>query len=142
MKRTAKCILGFILFMSGLVPLLGGCSSTGYIASSVNTVIGLDVSENPKTQTPHARFGFVRSQYHYIPTGKSPCADQGRSSCNSNETPDLLSEIYVDSELFNRTVIHEKFAVGKAAYEENEATKALFEFTPSTSTPLPPPSRR
>jgi hypothetical protein len=103
-----------------------GCGAKGYIVASVQSVIGLDVSENPKTQVPHIRFGYVRSQYYYIPTGK---AESGKGvpggSGKADETPDLVSEMYVNLKFLSSAMIHERFAVGKHAVQ-TPAAQALF----------------
>ncbi len=103
-----------------------GCSAKGYITSSVNTVLGLDVSENPKTQVPHVRFGFVRSQYYYIPTGLTP-TEHGivTKGAPATETPELVSEIDVDIKFLNWGRVRERFAVGDKAVQA-PAANALF----------------
>lgn len=102
---------------------LFGCSGNGYITSGVNTVIGLDVSENPKTQVPHVRFGYVRSQLYYVPTGKTETTSGqvGSSSGQANETPNVVSEIFVNSKFLSDITISEKFAIGATAVQSDSA---------------------
>ncbi|MBM4284749.1 MAG: hypothetical protein FJ128_05815 [Deltaproteobacteria bacterium] len=102
-----------------------GCAAQGYIVTSVQSVLGLDVSENPKTQVPHVRFGFARSQYYYIPTGKSDSGQGAPSSGNAKETPELVSEIVVDVKFLQSAYIKERFAVGPTAVQA-DAARALF----------------
>ena len=90
--------------------LLSGCASNGYITSSINTGIGLDVSENPQTQVPHVKFGYIRSGLYYIPTGKTGNPKDGDAS----QTPHIVSKIHVSSEFLKNIDITEKFAVGDA----------------------------
>jgi hypothetical protein len=99
------------------------CAGNGYITSGVNTVIGLDVSENPKTQVPHVRFGYVRSQLYYVPTGKTETTSGqiGSSSGRADETPAVVSEIFVNSKFLSGVTISEKFAIGNAAVQSNAA---------------------
>lgn len=118
------CVLGGML-------LVGGCAPTGYITASVQSVIGLDISENPQTQFPHVRFGFVRNQLFYIPSGKTGDSDSGRGS--AAETPDLVSDIDVHIEFLSHTRIKERFAVGPIAVTSNAATVL---FVPA-GTPVP-----
>lgn len=113
-----------------------GCAAQGYIVASVQSVLGLDVSENPKTQVPHVRFGFARSQYYYIPTGKSDSGQGAPSSGNAKETPELVSEIVVDVKFLQSAYIKERFAVGPTAVHA-DAARALFN---PEGQPLPPRS--
>jgi len=125
-KSSLGKSLAFILLILVAVFWLSGCGAKGYIVASVQSVIGLDVSENPKTQVPHVRFGFVRSQYYYIPTGKSASGDGvPGGSGQASETPELVSEIDVDFKFLSSGKIHERFAVGKQAVQA-PAANALF----------------
>lgn len=111
-------------FMLGGVLLCSGCAPKGYITAAVQTVIGLDVSENPQTQVPHIRFGFIRSQLYYIPTGASeptPGTGSSPSPSQAGLTPELVSDIDVDITFLNRTTIKERFAVGPSAVRSGAA---------------------
>ncbi len=131
---TCKRIgLGALMF--GMALGLSACA-TGYITTSVQSVLGLDVSENPKTQVPHIRFGFIRSQYYYLPTGKSESAQGAPSSGRADETPTLVSSIDVDMQFLQTAKISERFAVGPEAVHA-EAAKMLF--NPQYQ-PIPSPS--
>lgn len=107
--------------------IFGGCFGNGYIASSVNTVLGLDVSENPQTQIPHIRFGYVRSGLYYVPTGKT-LAQGGQSNSipgPASETPNVVSEIFVNSKFLSDIVISEKFAIGADAVHSDSANSTF-----------------
>ena len=138
MKSSLGKSLAVILFILFAVFWLSGCGAKGYIVASVQSVIGLDVSENPKTQVPHVRFGFVRSQYYYIPTGKS---ESGKNvpggSGEADETPELVSEINVDLKFLSNAKIHERFAVGKRAVS-TAAAQHLFAPAVEASKRFPP----
>jgi hypothetical protein len=106
--------------------LLGpGCAPSGYITASVQSVIGLDISENPQTQVPHIRFGFIRNQLYYIPTGKVVVSGGAAGSGEAKETPELVSDIDVDITFLNKTKIIERFAVGPVAVTTG-AAKIMF----------------
>jgi hypothetical protein len=128
--------VGLVALMFGMALGLSACA-TGYITTSVQSVVGLDVSENPKTQVPHIRFGFVRSQYYYLPTGKSESAQGAPSSGRADETPTLVSSIDVDMQFLQSGKISEKFAVGPAVH--GDAAKMLF--NPKYQ-PIPAPSAK
>ena len=90
-----------------LVVLVGsavGCASkiaNGNITSVTQSVIGLDLSQDASSAVPHVRIGFVRSQYHVVPTGSNVFA------------PAVISSIDVESS-WNSNAIAEDFATGGA----------------------------
>lgn len=116
--------LGSELSYLVIMLFLCGCSGNGYITSSVGTVLGLDVSENPKTQVPHIRFGYVRNGLYYVPTGKTLTTSNGNVGIAgpANETPTVVSEIFVNSKFLTDITISEKFAIGQGAVNSGSAT--------------------
>ena len=126
MKTFVRKVLLLLLLIVATALLLSGCAAKGYIVTSIQSVVGLDVSENPKTQVPHIRFGFVRSQYYYLPTGK---AESGPGTPGGSglagDTPELVSEIDVEMKFLNYGRIKERFAVGDKAVQ-TPAANALF----------------
>jgi hypothetical protein len=117
-----KTLIGLGLISVGML-LSHGCAANGYITASVQSVLGLDVSENPQTQVPHIRFGYIRSQMYYLPTGKVRV--DGGASGSASETPVLVSDIDVDAQFLQSIKIKERFAVGKEAVS-TDAAKYLF----------------
>jgi hypothetical protein len=105
--RSAFYARIFIRSICFLSLALSGCAN-GYITTLIQTGVGLDVSENPQTQVPHIRFGYIRSQYYYVPTLLS-------ADGNSVSTPDLVSTIKVQSTFLSSTLICERFAIGPDA---------------------------
>lgn len=118
-----RTLIFFILLIAGLLALQG-CSANGYITASVQSVIGLDVSENPQTQVPHVRFGFIRNQLYYVPTGKV-VVGQGGTSGEAKDVPHLVSYIKLNSTFAQSMEIEERFAVGDEA-SNSPAAQALF----------------
>lgn len=94
---------------------LSGCASNGYITSSITTAIGLDVSENPQTQVPHVRFGYIRTGLYYIPTGKTGQGGTGMGNGLASDTPHVVSTILVSTKFLSDLTISEQFAVGQDA---------------------------
>lgn len=81
-----------------------GCASryaNGNITSVTQSVIGLDLSQDASSSVPHVRLGFVRSQYHVVPTGSNVFA------------PAVISSIDVESSLHSNAIA-EDFATGGA----------------------------
>ncbi len=97
--------------------LCSGCATNGYISSVITTGIGLDVSENPQTQIPHVRFGYIRNGVYYIPTGKTGNLANG----DVTQTPTVVSKIHVSSKFLEGITISEKFAVGEEAVDSSGA---------------------
>jgi hypothetical protein len=122
--RKVKLLVGLGLISVSML-ICQGCAANGYITASVQSVVGLDVSENPQTQVPHVRFGFIRNQYYYIPTGKVVVSGGPAGSGKADETPELVSDIYVKMEFLQSGEIKEKFAVGAVAVSTDTA-KVMF----------------
>ncbi|OGX03639.1 MAG: hypothetical protein A3G87_08370 [Omnitrophica bacterium RIFCSPLOWO2_12_FULL_50_11] len=122
MKTTywrALICLGLVV---GGALLSCGCAPKGYITASVQSMIGLDVSENPQTQVPHIRFGLLRNQFYYIPTGLSA---EGATPGKATETPELVSTADMDIKFLSGTRVIEKFAVGPIAVKSTAAAIAF-----------------
>lgn len=88
-----------------LVPLvfLCGCKvPQGTIVSMTQSVIGIRVGENPKTQTPELQIGFFRSTFQFVPT-----------STNQIYAPEVNSSLSLDQKAFS-TSIDEMFLTGGA----------------------------
>lgn len=99
--RSLSSVLCLLL---GLITvLLTGCASNskGNITSVTQSVIGIDISQSADSAVPHVRLGFVRSQYHVVPTGTNVYA------------PAVISSINLSSTL-NQNEISEDFATGGA----------------------------
>lgn len=48
---------------------VAGCAhNPSQIVSTTQTIIGIDISQSAESSTPHVRFGFVRNQFHRVPT--------------------------------------------------------------------------
>ena len=119
---TNHTFVHFLRFAAVAVSLLfiQGCASpNGYISSFITTGIGIDISENPQTQVPHLRLGYIRNGMYYIPTGK-----YGDPNGDPSKTPHVVSKIHVSTGM-GGTTISEKFAVGDKA-GNSTAAAALF----------------
>jgi hypothetical protein len=93
----------FCLLLGLIAALLTGCASNskGNITSVTQSVIGIDISQSADSAVPHVRLGFVRSQYHVVPTGTNMYA------------PAVISSINLSSGV-NENEISEDFATGGA----------------------------
>ena len=66
--------------------------------SITTSMVGMDLSTDPVNQTPHARIGYVRTQYHIVPTG-------------TTNAPSVVSTMSVNASIARQT-IDEDFATG------------------------------
>ena len=115
-----------------IVILVTGCQTTirENIISTINTGFGATVAQNPQTELPEIKLGYIRSQYYSIPTSKQvkggkhtgPNGTEEFSadglSNDPSKTPELVSGIRAESDaksLFLGVRISENFAVGKKA---------------------------
>lgn len=100
LKPTAPLLVGGLL----LLGFTTGCQAVtqhGNIVSVTQSVVGLDFSQDPSSATPHMRLGFVRSQFHVVPTGTNVYA------------PAVISSMDLDTSLSHQTIV-EDFATGGA----------------------------
>jgi hypothetical protein len=119
-----------------LTLLVSGCSSVVVrenIISTINTGVGLSLTENPQTQLYEVRAGYIRSQFYSIPTGKrvdcTACtATNHTSNCThsneANTTPEIVSGIRMKSGIEHLLVgmeVSESFAVGGTAVMSDAA---------------------
>jgi len=99
-----KNLLAILAALFALVALASGCASrvnNGNITSVTSSCIGLDLSQDPTAPAPHIRIGFIRTQFHVVPTGSNVFA------------PAVISSIALDSS-WNANAIEEDFATGGA----------------------------
>lgn len=93
-----------LVIAGGLLAIVltaGGCHTPPRdILSATTSTVGIDISTDPQTQVPHVRLGYVRMQYHLVPTG-------------ATNAPAVSSSMSLDSApLRNR--INENFSTGDA----------------------------
>ena len=99
-----KKLLALAIGLAVLVGLATGCASktnNGNITSVTSSCIGLDLSQDASSAVPHVRIGFIRTQFHVVPTGTNVFA------------PAVISSIALDSS-WNANAIEEDFATGGA----------------------------
>jgi hypothetical protein len=102
--RLASSILAPLLFLGCTIP-------KGDVVSMTQSVIGLRIGENPKTQTPEVQIGFFRSTFQFVPT-----------STNKVYAPMVNSSLSLDQKAFS-TSIDEDFQTGGATSPTNSVAK-------------------
>lgn len=143
-----------LLTAAALLLPTGGCSDRllrENVFANTETMLGVQVAQNAKTQMYEARLGFVRHELFLVPTSKrvvygkdgeiAPRGSDGSvdaatvRSLTSNDaatTPEVLGEIMVDGALPGmgnggnlRVGVYQRLAVGKEAVSQPAAI-ALF----------------
>lgn len=109
---------------------LTGCSNTQHmVLASTGTVIGIDISQDPATQTPHAKIGYHRGELAIVPTNRSQCAMKQNSSefectpaqgAGAKDSTDVLMELRFRSPFsFSGSAgIYQRLAVGENAVKQ------------------------
>lgn len=115
------------IFLAAVLSLSGwggaGCKTVARetIISSINTGIGISLTQNPRSDMYEVKLGYIRSQYYSVPTGKNveqPGTNEVQLAHHADITPEVLSGIRVESsarDLFLGANITESFAVGSYA---------------------------
>jgi hypothetical protein len=100
-KLITPLLLLAIIF---LTPAMTCRATKGEIVSATTSVVGIDISQDVASQTPHIRLGYVRTQFHIVPTGKGT---------NGISAPSVSNTMAVDSAPL-KNKINESFSTGDA----------------------------
>jgi hypothetical protein len=110
--------LAFVAVVSAAA--LGGCSENKdhYVIAATGTAIGLDISQNPATQTPQAKLGYHRGELAIVPTDRGTGSDG--TGAGAEKSADVLMEIYFGTGLSTTggSTIYQRLAVGKDAVSQ------------------------
>jgi hypothetical protein len=107
---------------------VSGCSTNQeyYVIAATGTVIGVEVSQNPATQTPQAKLGYNRGELAIVPSNRPPCLVDGSKTppvqCGAlhqgaKDVPDVLMELRYGG-IFDTgpsSGIYQRLAVGEVA---------------------------
>jgi hypothetical protein len=108
MKRTP--VLSALL-LSIVCPAMTCRKDRGDIVSASTSVVGIDISQDAASSTPHIRLGYVRTQFHIVPTARGS---------NGISAPQVSNTMGVDSApLHNK--INESFSTGEATTSTGDA---------------------
>lgn len=113
-----------------LVALLGaglyGCTEKqGYSVLAVTgTVIGVEVSQNPATQSPQAKLGYNRGELAFVPTNRNGGNSAGDLHNGASDSADVLMELRYGGifDLGASSGIYQRLAVGKEAVRQPGAS--------------------
>ncbi len=142
-KELINCACIILCFCLVLI----GCSNTQHmVLAATGTVIGIDISQDPATQTPHAKIGYNRGELAVVPTNRIQCGKKQSSNeleCapaqgrGAKDSADVLMELRFKSPFSfqGNAGIYQRLAVG-----ENAVTQpgAAFMFAKDDSGELEP----
>ena len=114
---------------------MAACSNNKeyYVIAATGTVIGVEVSQNPATQTPQAKLGYNRGELAIVPSNRPACLSNGNQTAatcaqlgggGAKDVPDVLMEIRYGGifDLGASSGIYQRLAVGETAVRQPGAT--------------------
>jgi hypothetical protein len=111
-----------------IIILFQGCAQQGYsVIASTATVIGVEVSQNPATQTPQAKLGYNRAELAFVPSNRHAGDDAGDTHHGAKDTADVIMELRYGGifDLGASSGIYQRLAVGGIAVAQPGAV-AMF----------------
>lgn len=95
-----------------------------YVIAATGTVIGVDLSINPATQTPQGKLGYHRGELAIVPTNRGSCVvarDGGQINCHNGQgsgakdSAEVLMELHYNDIFSSKSSIYQRLAVGTNA---------------------------
>jgi hypothetical protein len=108
-----------------VVLALAGCTPTRHaIVAATGTNIGVDVSQNPATNSPQAKLGYQRVEVAIVPTNRSAAEAAGDAGGGASEYGDVLMELRYGGifDLGESSGIYQRLAVGTTAVQQPGAS--------------------
>jgi|GEM_PF-2521383 len=131
MSTEEQILLTPVLLVLSMAVVLSGCTHTDHmVLSSTGTVIGVDISQDPATQSPHAKLGYNRGELAIVPTNRPPCVKdknppgfqcaQGDWKGGAKDTTDVLMELRYGGifDTGGSSGIYQRLAVGNTAVRQ------------------------
>lgn len=117
-ERTRGAALRAAIAISLMMLLAMGCITGRHaIVTATGTNIGVDVSQNPTTNSPQAKLGYQRTEVAIVPTNRSAKEDPGSQGNGAADLGDVLMELRYGGifDLGASSGIYQRLAVGKTA---------------------------
>jgi hypothetical protein len=113
-----------------IVPLFlfsQGCTTQQgyYVLALTGTVIGVEVSQNPATQTPQAKLGYNRGELAFVPTNRSGGENANAGGAQgAKDSAEVIMEIRYGGifDLGSNSGIYQRLAVGQTAVKQPGAS--------------------
>ena len=130
----SRCAL--IPLAAALALVANGCATkTHYVVAATGTVIGVEIDQDPATQTPQAKLGYNRGELAIVPTDRQICSipeDKKEVVCapaggTAESVPDVLMELKYAGifDTGQASGIYQRLAVGNTAVQQPGAA-AMF----------------
>jgi hypothetical protein len=112
------------ILVVGTLALSAGCSSRHAIITSTATNIGVDISQNPTTNSPQARLGYQRVEFAIVPTNRSADIAPDGTGGGASDHGNVLMELRYTG-IFDTgpsSGIYQRLAVGDTAVRQPGAS--------------------
>lgn len=107
-----KSLLFSVLLIIAFIGMGASCRPPSRDIMSVSTsVVGIDISQDAADHTPHIRLGYVRTQFHLVPTS---------NGTNGISAPAVANTMSVNSQPLHNQ-INESFSTGTATDSTGDA---------------------
>jgi hypothetical protein len=113
-----------VLGLMAAISFSQGCAQQGYsVIASTATVIGVEVSQNPATQTPQAKLGYNRGEFAFVPTNRHAGEAAGGIGKGASDTANVIMELRYGGifDLGPSSGIYQRLAVGETAVQQDGA---------------------
>lgn len=113
-----------LISLVACINLIGCGEKQGYsVLAATGTVIGVEVSQNPATQSPQAKLGYNRGELAFVPTNRNGGKDAGGSHNGARDSANVLMELRYGGifDLGESSGIYQRLAVGDIAVAQQGA---------------------
>lgn len=112
------------LFAALSITAILGCATRSAIVTSTGTNIGVDISQNPATNSPQAKLGYQRVETAIVPTNRSAESAPGNFGGGAADHGDVIMELRYGG-IFDTgpsSGIYQRLAVGYTAVQQRGAS--------------------
>lgn len=112
------------LFAALSITTILGCATRSAIVTSTGTNIGVDISQNPATNSPQAKLGYQRVETAIVPTNRSAEPAPGNFGGGAADHGDVIMELRYGG-IFDTgpsSGIYQRLAVGYTAVQQPGAS--------------------
>lgn len=98
--------------------IIQGCAETSHsIIAATETTIGVNISQNPATDSPQAKLGYNRAELAIVPTNRSKSKEAGTVKNGAKDVADVLMELRYGGifDTGSTSGIYQRLAVGSTA---------------------------
>lgn len=101
-----------------LILALTGCSSVRHaVITSTGTGLGFSITENPSTGLYEVKFGYIRSEFAFVPSNRSGLAGETNFNNGAKDVADVMMELRFEN-LLKGGGLYQRLAVGSVAVSQ------------------------